>query len=209
MIPVQSILNNSQFELPVAVPKKPLHPTSPEQLPDDVGLLKAMLWEVLQSHDELSQQVAWLKRVLWGQKSEKLVSPEQMALFVEVQKRLGIGSHEHGDEDHELVEPSSNDGDKQAKPEANKPARMPAGRAKTRRGGKRDKPRGRFLGGTVPEGTPVETTHICLDGAACPVRSGAHPARRRFAQAGRVPAGPLLRAGDRSPDGHLPRAPPR
>lgn len=162
-------LNIPEDVLPLGVPKKPLAPTSPEQLPDDVGLLKAMLWEVLQSHDELSQQVAWLKRALWGQKSEKLVSPEQMALFAEVQKRLGIGPHEPGDEDHELVEPASNGGDKPAKPDANKPARMPTGRAKTRRGGKRDKPRGRFLGGTVPEGTPVETTRVCLDGAACPV----------------------------------------
>lgn len=104
-----------------------------------------MLWEVLQSNDELTQQVAFLKRALWGTKSEKLVSKDQLALFEEAKKRLGL--------DKDKNEP---------------PGRMPKDKAKTRRGGKRDKKRGRFRGGTVPEDTPVQTTHIHLDGATCP-----------------------------------------
>lgn len=155
------------------VPKPPIQPTSPDQLPDDIGLLKAMLWEVLQSNDELAQQVAWLKRALWGQKSEKFVSPEQLALFEEAQKRLGLVPGQPGDEAHEPVDRAPSEGEKDG--EAGKdgkggaPPRMPTGRPKTRRGGKRDKSRGRFLGGTVPLGTPVETSHVCLGGAACPV----------------------------------------
>ena len=127
---------------------KVVQPTSPEQLPDDPGLLKEMLWQVLQSNDELSQQVAFLKRALWGKKSEKLVSKEQLELFEEVKKRLGLNK------------PKDDDG---------KPPRMPKDTPKTRRGGKRDKKRGRFIGGTVPTNTPVETTHVRLDGATCPV----------------------------------------
>jgi transposase len=161
-------LNLSAGVITDVVPKAPLHPTSPDQLPDDVGLLKAMLWEVLQSNDELTQQVAWLERALWGQKSEKLVSPEQLALFEEVKRRLGLVPGEPGDEDHEPVEPTPADEKKDGAKEESTP-RMPTGRAKTRRGGKRDKTRGRFLGGTVPLDTPVETSHVCLDGAACPV----------------------------------------
>jgi transposase len=151
------------------VPETPLRPTSIEQLPDDVGLLKAMLWEVLQSNDELVQQNAWLKRALWGQKSEKLVSPEQLALFAEAQKRLGLVAGEPGDEDHAPIAPPALDAERTAQASEGPPPRMPAERPKTRRGGKRDKTRGRFLGGTVPVDTPVETTHVCLDGATCPV----------------------------------------
>jgi transposase len=160
------VLNPREDGIEGGVRKTSLRPSSPEQLPDDVGLLKAMLWEALQSNDELAQQVAWLKRVLWGKKSEKLVSDEQMALFEDVQKRLGLVPGEPGDEDHESILPSAaQDGPAQDAA----PARMPTQRPKTRRGGKRDKPRGRFLGGTVPEDTPFETTHVCLEGAACPV----------------------------------------
>ena len=124
-------------------------PTTPDELPSDPSLLREMLWEVLQSNDELAQQVAFLKRALWGKKSEKLVSEDQLALFEEVKKRLGLAK---GDED------GSDDS----------PARMPKTKAKTKRGGKRDKKRGRFIGGTVPANTPVQTTRIGLDGATCP-----------------------------------------
>jgi transposase len=136
--------------------------TSPGDLPDDVGLLKAMLWEVLQSNDELVQQVAFLKRALWGKKSEKLVSAEQLALFEEAKRRLGLTepADEGNDGPAAQGDAGRNKGD---------PKRLPTGKAKTRRGGKRDTPRGCFLGGTVPAGTPVETTHIGLDGADCPV----------------------------------------
>lgn len=159
--------------LPERVPKTTHQPKSPDDLPDDIGLLKAMLWEVLSAHDELTQQVAWLKRILWGKKSEKLVSPEQVALFMDASQRLGLVPGDPGDEHHEHVSPSpdgaeTGDGES-AKPSGDKPSRMPVGRPKTRRGGKRDKPRGTFMGGTVPEGTPVETTRVCLNGAACPV----------------------------------------
>ena len=153
-------MKHADDRIPGGVQKTPLYPTSPDELPDDVELLKAMLWQVLESNDELTQQVAWLKRALWGKKSEKMVSAEQMALFEDASARLGMVPGEPGDEDHEHIS---------AQQAADKPVRMPAGRAKTRRGGKRDKPRGRFLGGTVPEDTPVQTTHICLDGATCPV----------------------------------------
>lgn len=162
-------MNNSSNGLSVAVPKTPLYPTSPEDLPDDVGLLKAMLWQVLESHDELTQQVAFLKRQLWGKKSEKLLSPNQMALFKEATARLGMVPGEPGDEHHEHVSPDEAAAGQDGNATNGKPMRMPAGRPQTRRGGKRDKKRGRFMNGTVPEDTPVETTHVCLNGAACPV----------------------------------------
>jgi transposase len=169
----ENLVNDSLDGVRGVVPRIPLHPSSPEQLPDDVGLLKAMLWQVLESHDELTQQVAWLKRALWGKKSEKLLSPEQMALFKVATERLGMVPGEPGDEDHEHVNPdAAGDGSaagEDAKGKDGKPVRMPTDRPKTRRGGKRDKTRGKFLGGTVPEDAPVETTHVCLDGAACPV----------------------------------------
>lgn len=160
-------MNLAIGELHECVPKTPPPLKSPNELPDDVGLLKAMLWEVLQSNDELAQQVAWLKRALWGQKSEKLVSPTQLALFEEVKKRLGLVPGAPGDEDHEAVDLPADAASPATKGGA--PPRMPTGRPKTRRGGKREKTRGKFLGGTVPVGTPVETTHVCLNGAACPV----------------------------------------
>ena len=129
-----------------------LHPTTREDLPDDAALLKEMLWSALQSNDqlaqsndELSQKVSWLQRMLFGKKSEKLVSPDQLALFEEAKKRLGL--------DRSDEEP---------------PPRLPKGKAKTRRGGKRDKKRGKFLGGTVPKNTPVETTRVELAGETCP-----------------------------------------
>lgn len=166
-------MNHSPDGIPVVVPKTPLHPTSPDELPDDVGLLKAMLWEVLASHDELTQQNAWLRRALWGKKSERLVSPEQMALFKDASERLGLVPGDPGDEDHEHVSSERLAGDASGSGDATvkdrKPLRMPTDRAKTRRGGKRDETRGSFLGGTVPKDTPVETTHICLNDAACPV----------------------------------------
>lgn len=123
-----------------------LHPTTPEELPDDAVLLKEMLWSALQSNDELSQKVAWLQRMLFGKKSEKLVSPDQLALFEEAKKRLGLD-----------------------RPDEEPPPRLPKDKAKTSRGGKRDKKRGKFLGGTVPKNTPVETTRIELAGETCPV----------------------------------------
>lgn len=128
--------------------KNVVRPTSIDELPSDPELLRTMLWAVLQSNDELAQQIAFLKRALWGKKSERDVSEDQLALFEEVKKRLGLAKDGDGD--------------------AESPARMPKDKAKTRRGGKRDKKRGRFLGGTVPADTPVETTHIGLDGATCP-----------------------------------------
>ena len=164
-------MNSAPDGVSVAVPKIPLHPTSPEDLPDDVDLLKAMLLQVLDSHDELTQQVAFLKRQLWGKKSEKLLSPDQMALFKEATARLGMVVGEPSDEHHEHVTPeeiesaAAQDGSATT----GKTARMPASRPKTRRGGKRDKKRGKFMGGTVPDDIPVETTHVCLNGAACPV----------------------------------------
>ncbi len=125
-----------------------LRPTTPDELPSDPDQLRVMLWEVLQVNDELTQQVAFLKRALWGKKSEKLVSADQLALFEKIQKRLGLDKKEKGED---------------------APPRMPKGKARTRRGGKRKKKRSRFIGGTVPADTPVETTHIRLDCATCPV----------------------------------------
>lgn len=125
-----------------------VQPTTPDDLPSEPSVLRAMLWEVLQSNDELAQQVAFLKRALWGKKSEKLVSKEQLALFEEVTKRLGLTKDDTGN--------------------SGSPPRMPKTKAKTKRGGKRDKKRGRFVGGTVPADTPVQTTHVRLDGATCP-----------------------------------------
>lgn len=122
-----------------------LQPATREELPDDAELLKEMLWNVMQSNDELSQKVAWLQRMLFGKKSEKHVSPDQLALFEEAKKRLGLD-----------------------KPDDDPPPRLPKDKAKSRRGGKRDKKRGRFLGGTVPKNTPVQTTRIELGGETCP-----------------------------------------
>lgn len=161
--------------LGVSVPNV-LQPASPDQLPDDVAMLKAMLWEVLQSNEDLTQQVAWLKRMLWGKKSERLVSPDQLALFEEAKRRLGLVEGPEGDEDHEMVAAPSDPGASSADPvtsggdqASGAVRRLPSGRPKTRRGGKRDKKRGRFLGGTVPLNAPVVTTHVCLNGAGCPV----------------------------------------
>jgi len=123
-----------------------LKPTTIDDLPSDPEVLRTLLWEVLQSIDELAHQIAFLKRALWGKKSEKHVSADQIALFEEVKKRRGLVKEENSDS----------------------PLRMPKEKAKTKRGGKRDKKRGRFLGGTVPVDTPVKTTHIGLDGATCP-----------------------------------------
>lgn len=159
-------MNSTIHALHEGMSRTPPPLKSPDELPDDVGLLKAMLWEVLQSNDELAQQVAWLKRALWGQKSEKLVSPQQLALFEEVKRRLGLVPGAPGEEAHEAVDPA---GDPSPPTNEGAPPRMPTGRPKTRRGGKREKTRGKFLGGTVPLGTPVETTHVCLNGAACPI----------------------------------------
>lgn len=144
-------MNIAYDELSIGVTKASrnvVQPTSIDDLPSDPALLRAMLWEVLQSNDELAHQVAFLKRALWGKKSERDVSADQLALFEEVKKRLGLTK-------------DGDDGDES-------PVRMPKGKAKTKRGGKRDKKRGTFLGGTVPENTPVKTTHIGLDGATCP-----------------------------------------
>lgn len=132
-------MNHPKSGIDAVVIKTPLHPRSPDELPDDVGLLKAMLWEVLASHDELSQQNAWLKRALWGKKSERLVSPEQMALFKDATERLGMVPGEPGDENHEHVSPEELAGEASGSTDAKggdgKPARMPTDRPKTRRGG--------------------------------------------------------------------------
>jgi transposase len=166
------LLPTADGVLDAIVPSTPLRPTSPDELPDDVTLLKAMLWEAMQSNNDLTQQVAWLKRVLWGKKSERFVSPEQLALFEEVKKRLGLLEGDPANEDHETLPPGGEDsspGEGASAATSAVPARIPTDRPKTRRGGKRSKPRGRFLGGTVPLDTPFVTRHICLDAAACPV----------------------------------------
>lgn len=127
--------------------------SSPEELPDDVAALKQMLWSMLQTNDEMTQQIAWLKRQLWGQKSERLVSPDQLALFEELKKEL---------------EERATRGEEAAGPVE----RMPKTTRKTRRGGKRSKTRGAFMGGSVPPDTPVQSTEVELGGACCPVCSG-------------------------------------
>ena len=54
--------------------------TSSEQLPNDVNTLKQMVLTLLGQIDDLSGQLHYLKRQLFGKKSEKL-SPEQRLLF--------------------------------------------------------------------------------------------------------------------------------
>lgn len=129
-----------------------LQPTTRDALPDDAELLKDLLWSALQSNEELAQskgeleqKIAWLQRMLFGKKSERLISPEQLALFEEAKKRLGLDGAEDGP-----------------------PPRMPDKKAKTQRGGARTTRRGTFLGGTVPKATPVQTTRIGLNDATCP-----------------------------------------
>ena len=129
-----------------------LQPESIDDLPDDADLLKSMLWEVLQSNEDLSNQLIWLKRTLWGKKSEKLVSKDQLALFEEAKRLLNIT---------EPVPSSSST-------ESDEVQRMPKSTPKTRRGGKRNTSRGKLIGGTVPADTPVKTTFIGLNGATCP-----------------------------------------
>ena len=51
-----------------------------EQLPDDVATLKQMVLTLLGQIDDLSGQLYYLKRQLFGKKSEKL-SPGQRLLF--------------------------------------------------------------------------------------------------------------------------------
>lgn len=150
-----------------------LQPESPEELPDDIGLLKAMLLQVLESNDELAQQVAWLKRVLWGKKSEKMVSPDQLALFEAARARLGLGPEDPDGENHDFVRPEdlpapADDGSSEGTAgTGEQPQPRPKGRPATRRGGKRGKTRGKFIGGTVPEGLAVKTVRVCLNGATC------------------------------------------
>jgi transposase len=166
---------------------------SREDLPDDVEKLKDMVLAALSSNDELAQQVAWLKRVLWGKKSERIASPEQEDLFQQARERLGLVPADPADEQHEFISPEDCPGAAESEPSAAKddtPSEdgqgaaesgtdkanvdkpkpvMPKGPVKTKRGGAREKKRGSFLGGTVPANTPVVTTHVCLDGATCPV----------------------------------------
>lgn len=166
---------------------------SREDLPDDVEKLKDMVLAALSSNDELAQQVAWLKRVLWGKKSERIASPEQEDLFQQARERLGLVPADPADEQHEFISPEDCPGAAESEPSAatdDKPSEdgqgaaesrtdkanvdkpkpvMPKGPVKTKRGGAREKKRGSFLGGTVPANTPVVTTHVCLDGATCPV----------------------------------------
>jgi transposase len=54
--------------------------TSSESLPNDVNILKQMVLTLLGQIDDLSGQLYYLKRQLFGKKSEKL-SPEQRLLF--------------------------------------------------------------------------------------------------------------------------------
>ena len=54
--------------------------TSIEQLPDDTGTLKQMVLTLLGQIDDLSGQLYYLKRQLFGKKSEKL-HPAQRLLF--------------------------------------------------------------------------------------------------------------------------------
>ncbi len=137
-------MNGIEEDVPNAPSIVP-HPTTREALPDDPDVLKDMLLGALQSNDELAQKVSWLQRMLFGKKSERLVSADQLALFEEAKKRLGLD-----------------------KGEDEKPSRMPTGKTKTRRGGARSKKRGKFLGGTVPKNTPVETTRVDLQDETCP-----------------------------------------
>ena len=82
------------------------------------------------------------------------MSPDQLALFEELKKKLEESDSDSGSDD------DGTDGT---------PERMPKTRAKTRRGGRRKKKRGKFMGGSVPPDTPVQSTQIKLDGATCPV----------------------------------------
>lgn len=54
--------------------------TSKDQLPDDVSTLKQMVLTLLEQIDDLSGQLYYLKRQLFGKKSEKL-NPDQRLLF--------------------------------------------------------------------------------------------------------------------------------
>ncbi len=54
--------------------------TSIEQLPDDTNTLKQMLLTLLEQIDDLNGQLYYLKRQLFGRKSEKL-DPAQRLLF--------------------------------------------------------------------------------------------------------------------------------
>ena len=145
--------------------KRVVHPTHREELPDDPELLKEMVLQLAQSNEDLAQKVAWFQRAMWGKKSERLteVKPTdglQTTLFEsdEVEAEARAVSAE---------EPAPEGDDE--------PVKMPGtkDKPKTRRGGKRSGKRGRFLGGTVPPGTPIHTRQFTLDGCTCPVCEGA------------------------------------
>ena len=131
-------------------------PSSRDALPDDPELLKDMLWQVLMSNEELANQVSWFKRMMWGRKSEKLQDTEgQTSLFGEPEENTAKSADDAAD-------------DKQDGP----PPKMPKDTVKTGRGGKRGKKRGTFKGGTVPENTPVHSSHFGLEGLVCSVCGG-------------------------------------
>jgi transposase len=66
--------------------------TSKEQLPDDTGTLKQMVLTLLGQIDDLNGQLVYLKRQLFGHKSEKL-NPAQRMLFEDLYQQLQAKLH--------------------------------------------------------------------------------------------------------------------
>jgi len=72
-------------------PAKITATTSEEQLPDDVAALKQMVLTLLGQIDDLNGQLYYLKRQLFGRKSEKLNAAQRMLfqdLYDQVQSKL-------------------------------------------------------------------------------------------------------------------------
>jgi len=94
--------------------------TSEEQLPDDVCMLKQMVLTLLGQIDDLNGQLYYLKRQLFGKKSEKL-NPAQRLLFEDlydqVQSQLEAQSSDDSEE-----QPSSR---RKRRPNANHKGRKP------------------------------------------------------------------------------------
>ena len=121
-----------------------------DPLPTDVATLQQMVRQLATSNNEMAQKLSWFQRMVFGKKSERLpepTDPHQVELF---------------EDDDEAAQ--GNDAPLAQVPQSEeRRATLRSGRPKTRRGGKRSRPRSPFRGGTVPHDAEVRTTHHRLE----------------------------------------------
>ena len=89
--------------------------TSSESLPNDVNILKQMVLTLLGQIDDLSGQLYYLKRQLFGKKSEKL-SPEQRLLFENLYDQIEAKLEQQNQQKIEPVKKRKNENHNGRKP---------------------------------------------------------------------------------------------